>query len=1390
MKTNLLTKKLTALLLVFGMTAGIFPAPSFAKTGTLEGDGSADNPYLIEDVYDLETFRNIVNTSDSCESCAKLTCDIELSGEWTPFNSVSGYVTTAFKGTFDGDYHKISGLYINSDSSNQGLFACINGGTVKNLIVEGNVTSSNSYIGGIVGKIQQGTVVNCAFQGSVITTKSGGYAGGIAGYAGNTASQTAVISGCVNNADITGETRGFAGGITGYAKYANITDCYNTGKINGASRSGGIAGQLQNNCTASNCYNTGIINGSETASDICDFLYSSSMLSNCYYNKQAYGAGTGTAENCAEIADTELLLSNLGNSFAADDNGINNGYPVLEWQVSSEPVPKDPHITVSGSSKLYMTNSGTQPQITLTVQFTDMEPVPIIWSVKDADNTVILEEPADNDENNRNILVQANKPGKATVTAVTENGEYSAIQEITIFPFVTTTEIDGTVMIGETVKARVNILGGDEFNYNDYPELIYQWRYITAEDYLNGNTTAYQDISGEINREFTIPAELEGAYLSFSFLYNGEYKTISSPLIVHSADYKKAEKLEETKKTLGEYYKMYPVFGKDTNVIDILKADLNKIGADCSDIDISIKSTEEVYGGAGIDNNGDITYFYDDPNNIPSIRMGSCKVTFSLSIDNTSTDFEVPVIIYWDRDKVKETMEEEILSNVTDVSILGENTSADYITGNLILPKIVDDKKWTLISWQSSDSNVISISDENQTTADTLFNPYIGKVTRGAEDKNVTLTAVFTFMLTNDVTGNEQPITMSKVYNLMIKAAGAEQLDAIRDELNKKLDAGFEKAGIRDAVTENELSFADNTYTAYDDILFPSTRDFGIDGKYYPISITSSNEDIIKSPDVNNSARVTVYRPAAGSGDAKTKVTVTITDTNSNVSVSRTFDMIVPALTQAEIDSEKALMNKVKASYFNGIKGENTDAGNISKNLTPFQEVYEKDGSLVWVRDKDSRVNHGIIAVPIDGWEELEAWRLFKSSNPASVTHENLLVSMQKKAKAVNISSVLSSETLGKYGELYQTDPVKYSGYAQLADLYYQAVSADLVIRGKSTAVNMRPMAVEEKINVSFRLQDSDSTLISNVSYKNLDEGTTVFDIFKKALGENGYTYKTRGSYVYSITSPDGRTIAELQDGADSGWMYKVNGDIPDMNMGGCGLKNGDEIVVFFTKDYTAEKNYKKHSSSASLNNEPSPIPTISAEPTASPQNEPAGNLTEPKYADIQGHWAENAIKYVTRKGMMYGISDSKFEPDSNLTRAMFVTVLYRIENEPDAPKHHFTDIEGGIWYEKAVKWAVSNNIVYGISDTEFAPDLNISREQMAAILYRYAEFKGYDNSASKDINYTDKNSISEYAKDAVVWANENAVMCGDENNAFKPKNNARRCETAMIFMNFTESFK
>lgn len=1380
MKKQFNNKKLLSIMLILSLMLSVLS----------QSISAADSPYLISDAEDLKNFRDLINAEASSTLSARLTADIDLnSEEWIPIYPASGYATEAFAGTFDGDGHTISGLSINSNKSNQGLFGLINGAEIKNLNVCGNVTSSNNYVGGIVGKIQQGTVSNCSFSGSVTTTKIGGYAGGISGYAGNGVSQTASISGCSNNADVNG---GVIGGIAGYAKFSAITDCYNTGSVTGSGHTGGIAGQIMNNTILENCYSAAEITGGANTGGIAGWNGVTDGIRNCYWTQpdDCCKGGTGTADaNCSQITSPDGLRDKLGNAFSEDISNINNGYPILNWQ-SGSVAEKDPKISITGNSSIYMTNSGVTPSLTLTVQYTDMDETPIEW-LSDSD-IITLEQPANADENNSVIIVNTVRAGTATITASTVNGEYTAEHKISVMPFITTVEISGQAAKGQTVYAKVNILGGEEYDYDNYPELSFQWRYLTEEDYSAGNTGSdyYNDIA--VGRSLEVPDNLVGDYLSFSVLYNGEYITARPVKIAEDVTVPDDEKdkenltqLNDMVAALGSYYKITPVFGTDTNVIDILTSDLTAKQADLNGVDISVKSVNEIYGGAGVDNGGNITYFYADPNTVPSVKMGSYNVTFTLTLDNVSLDLEVPVIIYWDADKVRSVMKSEILDNVTDNSILNGNTSIEKVTENLILPKVIDNKKWTQISWSSSDENIIAVSSENQSNSDTLFNPYIGVVKRGAEDKQVTLTAKFTFMLTNDINGTEKPITMNKAFIVTVKAADSEQIEAQIAELMKKLDKGFEKSGLTDAVTGDCLENNNNVYTAYNDISFPTTRDFEVDGKYYPVTITSSNPSVIKAPDVNNAARVEVYRPAAGKENASGVVSVTITDTAANISAVKSFNISVPALTQEEINSEKELMSKVKSAYFDGIKGKNTECGNITENLLPFFEVYEENGGLVWVRNNADKVNHGIVPVPLNGWEELEAWRLFKSSNPAAVTHENLLVSLQKNAKSVTINSALSSETLGKYGELYKLDPDTYADYADLADLYYQEVNADLVVRGKSTPVNTKPFAVEEKINVSFRLQSSNKTLIPDISYKNIDETTNVFDIFKKALSENGYSYDNRGSYVYSITAPDGTTIKELDEGENSGWLYKVNGKMPEVNMGACGLKDGDEIVVFFTKDYTEENGHSPSRGGGSSKNE-KPLETSKPE-----ESKPIATDTPEKkseYTDISGHWAETAIEYISQKGLMQGVGNNCFEPDAPLTRAMFVTVLYRLENEPETKAPKFTDIKNGSWYENAIGWANENNIVYGISDTEFAPNMNITREQMAAILYRYAQIKGYDDSNNVSINYTDADTISEYSLNAVTWTSAHSIMTGNEKSEFVPRKNATRAETASVIMRMIEN--
>ena len=151
----------------------------------------------------------------------------------------------------------------------------------------------------------------------------------------------------------------------------------------------------------------------------------------------------------------------------------------------------------------------------------------------------------------------------------------------------------------------------------------------------------------------------------------------------------------------------------------------------------------------------------------------------------------------------------------------------------------------------------------------------------------------------------------------------------------------------------------------------------------------------------------------------------------------------------------------------------------------------------------------------------------------------------------------------------------------------------------------------------------------------------------------------------------------------------------------------------------------------------------------------------------------------------MHGISETEFAPNSTVTRAMFVTVLYRLEGEPTADKADFADVLDGTYYENAVGWAVQNGIVTGVSETEFAPDATITREQMAAIIHRYMNFKGMDMSIGDNADiesYDDFEDISDYAKDAFRYACEKGIISGMSETTLSPKESATRAQMAAIF--------
>lgn len=188
------------------------------------------------------------------------------------------------------------------------------------------------------------------------------------------------------------------------------------------------------------------------------------------------------------------------------------------------------------------------------------------------------------------------------------------------------------------------------------------------------------------------------------------------------------------------------------------------------------------------------------------------------------------------------------------------------------------------------------------------------------------------------------------------------------------------------------------------------------------------------------------------------------------------------------------------------------------------------------------------------------------------------------------------------------------------------------------------------------------------------------------------------------------------------------------------------------------------------------------------------GTPSETKFNDVSANdWFASAVDYVTGKGMMNGTADNTFSPKANTTRGMIVTVLYRLENQPSTSAASFTDVASGAYYANAVAWANANGIVSGYGSGKFGPNDKVTREQLAAILYRYAQYKKYDVSVGEDTNilsYDDAQSISSYAIPAIQWACGAGVVTGKSGSKLDPKGNATRAEVAAMLMRFCENVK
>lgn len=339
--------------------SGLCSASAYAQAwdGTSEkwtqGDGSENNPYLIDNARQLAYLSDQVNGGETFKGkFFKLTTNLDMGkadgkvfpkiGNFDEYLDPSTMLqvdnSAYFLGTFDGDFHTIDGLainYVNEELGGTGLFACANAGTViRNLIIGENSTIQGGYCtGSFIGFMNGGLLENCQNK-AVLTTLE--YSGGIVG-----SMEGGVVKGCVNSGAITGTTE--IGGIVGQgAEMGSVMYCYNTAAVTATGfGGGGIGGALYGTTFfISNCYSIGAITGGSSP-----YLGSphaivsdagTASVTNCYYVKElaTVDDSKATAKTEAEMKDAAIIgLLNAGQSlFKADTKNLNNSFPILAWQ--------------------------------------------------------------------------------------------------------------------------------------------------------------------------------------------------------------------------------------------------------------------------------------------------------------------------------------------------------------------------------------------------------------------------------------------------------------------------------------------------------------------------------------------------------------------------------------------------------------------------------------------------------------------------------------------------------------------------------------------------------------------------------------------------------------------------------------------------------------------------------------------------------------------------------------------------------------------------------------------------------------------------------------------------------------------------------------------------
>ena len=620
-------------------------------------------------------------------------------------------------------------------------------------------------------------------------------------------------------------------------------------------------------------------------------------------------------------------------------------------------------------------------------------------------------------------------------------------------------------------------------------------------------------------------------------------------------------------------YRPNPVFGKDDNLNEMLRARLAALGfADvqtqvvASGFDASARDPKMV-GDVDVaegEANGAITYFFLAPEDkTVTYDYGVLRrftPTYRLTVGMASADYTPTRSsqLAWDDDAVRAYLAQAASEVAMPEQLVAGEVPEDVaaIDVPVQVARGASGAKAAEISWESSNRSSAKV----QQGFDADYRPRCSVAfTHQAIPDTATLTATFSLFVPGY--GNAPTTTYTRSYPL----ANAPRSSATQAQIERQLTRQLAKATVLDAATAQPVNPA-----ALDaDVQLSRPRDLGLDGKYYKLTYSSSREDVVRI----NGYRGIVTRRLEGEEPASATITAHLG--YEGVSVSRELGVFAPTVaTDAELAEALAFMSQVKDAYGTALLGQGVAADAVEGDLHPFTSASpDAGGGIVWATTAADAVETGVRPVDLPGFDPMgsQPWRTFRSSREDVVASESLRVTRPAYHASATIDSAL---TYKRYESLAQAHPDD----ARLAQLVNQPVSATVTVRGttgqgqpdagRTLTVSARVVGATEKDADGARAPQ-DWVPLTEVEVP-ADAGLVAWDVLRDLLDAGGYTYEVNAAGPVTITASDGRALDSDFNEPYRYWAFYVDGAYgqgPEGSAMTCPVRDGMSVELRYIDD-------------------------------------------------------------------------------------------------------------------------------------------------------------------------------------------------------------------------------